>query len=108
MQLWICSAEPKSLVIQEVENYDFTVQRCFKCQVALLLIWICSVGSGTSIVTGSLRYLQFRSDIIHISEKLMSYPPKDGGGGGGGGGSSKDGGGQGERRNFLSYGQIVS
>ena len=40
----------KSLVNQEVENYDFTVQRCLKCQVALLLIWICSVGSGTSIV----------------------------------------------------------
>ena len=51
VQLWICSAEPNlALVIQEVENYEFTVQRCLKCQVALLLIWICSVGSGTSTV----------------------------------------------------------
>ena len=62
------------------------------------MIWICSVGSGTSIVRviGSLRYLKFCSDIIHISEKLMSYPPViiltieglegEGGEGGGGGG----------------------
>ena len=42
----------KSVVILEVENHDFTVQRCLKCQVALLLIWICSVGSGTSIIDG--------------------------------------------------------
>ena len=51
VHLWICSAEPKPLnFILEVENYDLTVQRCLKCQVALLLLWICSIGSGTSIV----------------------------------------------------------
>ena len=34
-------------------------------------IWICPVGSGTSIKIGSLRYLKFRSDIMHNLEKLM-------------------------------------
>ena len=51
VQLCICSAEPNpENFILEVENNDFTVQRCLKCQVAWLLLWICSVGSGTSIV----------------------------------------------------------
>ena len=99
VQLWLCSLE--------VENYDFTVHRFLKCLVALLLLWICSVGSGTSIVR-VITVLKFRSDIIHISEKLMSYPLvlisiiESGGrcvcvwGGGGG------------NRTFLSYGQIFS
>ena len=56
----------------------------------------------------SLRYLKFRSDIIRISEKLMSYPPVliliiESGGGGDGGGE-----GGGGRQIFLSFGQIVS
>ena len=95
----------KSLVIQEVENYDFTVQRCFKCQVALPLIWICSAGSGTSIVrvitvlkSSFWHYSYFREvDVLPISSNLDHRKWRWPGGGGGGG-----------RRNFLSYGQIVS
>ena len=83
----------KSLVIQEVENYDFTVQRCLKCRVALLLIWICSVGSGTSIVRvitvlkiSFWHYSYFREvDVLPTSPNL-DHQRKRGGGGGGGGG----------------------
>ena len=92
----------KSLVIQEVENYDFTVQRCLKCQVALLLIWICSVGLGTSIVRvitvlkiSFCHYSYFREvDVLPTSSNLdhrrMGWGVLV------------------ERRTFLSYGQIVS
>ena len=101
----------KSLVIQEVENYDFLVRRCLKCQVALPLIWICSVGSGTSIVSvitvlklSFWHYSYFREvDVLPTSSNLDHRSVGGGGGWGGGGG----GGGSG-RQNFLSYGQIVS
>ena len=98
----------KSLVMQEVENYDFTVQRCLKCQVALLLIWICSVGSGTSIVRVITvlkilfwHYSYFREvDVLPTSSNL-DHRRMEGEGRG-------EGGGLGERRTFLSCGQIVS
>ena len=99
----------KSLVIQEVENYDFTVQRCFKCQVALQLIWICSVGSGTSIVRvitvlkiSFWHYSYFR-EVDVLPTEGWGGGIIEGWGGGGGGGM-----GLGERRTFLSCGQIVS
>ena len=104
----------KSLVIQEVENYDFTVQRCLKCQVALLLIWICSVGSGTStarVITvlkiSFWHYSCFREvDVLPTSSNLdhRKWRWREGGGlil------TIESGGGEG-RRNFLSYGQTVS
>ena len=73
---------------------NFTVQRCLKCQVALLLIWICSVGSGTSIVRvitvlkiSFWHYSYFREvDALPTSSNLY-LSSKDGGGGGGGGGA---------------------
>ena len=84
----------KSLVIQEVENYDFLVRRCLKCQVALPLIWICSVGSGTSIVSvitvlklSFWHYSYFREvDVLPTSSNLDHRSVGGGGGGGGGGG----------------------
>ena len=114
----------KSLVNQEVENYDFTVQRCLKCQVALLLIWICSVGSGTSIVRvitvlkiSFWHYSYFREvDVLPTSSNLDHRKWRWRGGGkvliliieSGGGGGRGEGAGWAGRRNFLSYGQIVS
>ena len=79
----------KSLVIQEVENYDFTVQGCLKCQVALLLIWICSVGSGTSIVRvitvlkiSFWHYSYFREiDVLPTSSNLDHWKWRWRGGG---------------------------
>ena len=87
----------KSSVIIEAENYDFTVQRFLKCQVTLLLLWICSVGSSTSIVRvitvlkiSFWYYSYFREvDVLPTSSNL-DHRRKGGGGGGGGGGWESD------------------
>ena len=69
-----------------------------KCRVALLLIWICSVGSDTSIVrvimvlkTSFSHYSYFREvDVLPTSPNLdhqrKGWVGGVGGGGGGGGG----------------------
>ena len=66
----------------------------FKCRVALLLIWICSVGSDTSIVrvitvlkTSFSHYSYFREvDVLPTSPNL-DHQRKGWVGGGGGGGA---------------------
>ena len=63
-----------------------------KCQVALLLIWICSVGSGTSIIRvitppkiSFWHYSYFREvDVLPTSSNLDHRRGVKGGEGGGG------------------------
>ena len=78
-----------------------------KCQVALLLIWICSVGSGTSIIRvitppkiSFWHYSYFRE--VDVLPTSSNFDHRRGWRGGGGGGW------RGKHRTFLSYGQIFS